>query len=102
MILTMYVFYLDTDNDSFDTMVPYSTRGGSAPHSVAISDSHSDNRLDNVVTNSETNNVVILRGFGCGTFETKISHLLEYDYRPYSIDVTDMNQDRCIDMIIAC
>ncbi len=69
---------------------------------IAIADFDNDNTSDIVVANSGTNNVLILYGFGNGTFGNEESYPLDYGYRPYSVAVTDLNQDDWINSVIAC
>jgi hypothetical protein len=89
-------------NGMFFTGAKYSTGDRSGPYTVVISDLNNDNRSDLAIANSGTNNVFLLYGFGDGTFGNKISYQLGYDYRPYSIAVTDLNHNSLMDIIIAC
>ena len=89
-------------NGTFAIGVTYSTGIGSRPSTVAIADINNDNMMDIGVTNSGTNNVILLYGYGNGTFGNEVSYPLGYDYRPYSIAVNDLNQDGWMDIVIAC
>jgi hypothetical protein len=93
---------LGTGNGTFVIGAMYSTGGRSRPYTVTIADFNNDNRSDLAIANSGTNNVLLLYGFNNGTFGNEVSYSLGYDYRPYSITVTDVNQDGWMDIIIAC
>jgi hypothetical protein len=58
--------------------------------------------MDIAVANSGTSNILLLYGYGNGTFGNEESHPLGYDYLPYSIAVNDWNQDGWVDIVIAC
>jgi hypothetical protein len=89
-------------NGTFAVGTKHSTGTRSRPYALAIADFNHDNMSDIVVANSGTNNVLILYGFGNGTFGNEESYPLGYDYRPYAVTVTDLNQDGWMDIVIAC
>ncbi|CAF1424753.1 unnamed protein product, partial [Rotaria sordida] len=80
-------------NATFAPAVTYLTGDRSHPFAVAIADFDNDNVLDIAVANSGTSTVLLLYGNGNGSFRNEESYQLGYDYRPYSIAVTDLNQD---------
>jgi hypothetical protein len=69
---------------------------------VAIGDFNNDNVSDVVIANSGTNNIFLLYGYGNGTFGNGTSYPFGYDYRPYSVAVTDLNQENWMNIVIAC
>ncbi|CAF1191220.1 unnamed protein product [Rotaria sordida] len=85
----------------FDIIRTYSTGVGSAPYSVAIADFNNDNRLDIVVSNSETDNIAILLGSGNGTFVTRATYSTGALSRPYTVAIADFNNDHIPDIAIA-
>jgi hypothetical protein len=89
-------------NGTFAIEVTYSTGAGSRPYTVAIGDFNNDNILDIAVANSGTSNILLLYGYGNGTFGNETSYSLGYAYQPYSIAVKDLNQDNWMDIVIAC
>jgi hypothetical protein len=89
-------------NGSFTTAATYPTGDRSRPYKVAINDFNNDNISDIAVTNSSTNNILVLYGNRNETFENEVSYALGYDYQPYSIAAKDLNQDGWIDIVIAC
>jgi hypothetical protein len=93
---------LGYDNGTFAIPTMYSTGARSRPYIVAVGDFNNDNRLDIVIANSGTNNIYFLSGHGDGTFGDEASYALGYEYDPYSVAVTDLNQDGWMDIVIAC
>jgi len=55
-----------------------------------------------VIASSGTNNIFLLYGYGNGTFGNETSYALGDGYLPYSVTVTDLNQDNWMDIVIAC
>jgi hypothetical protein len=82
-------------------MMNYLTGHGSFPYSVAVDDFNNDNRLDIVVTNSETNNDFIFRGFGNGTFANEAIFSTGDRSRSYTVVTSDFNNDNKSDLAIA-
>ncbi|CAF2835608.1 unnamed protein product [Rotaria sp. Silwood2] len=85
----------------FDITIAYSTGVGSAPYSVSLADFNNDNQIDIVVTNSETDNIAILLGYGNGTFVIEATYSTGARSRPYTIVVSDFNNDNIPDIAIA-
>jgi hypothetical protein len=92
---------LGRSNRVFDTMMTYSTGIGSAPYSVAIADFNNDTHLDIVVTNSETDNIAILLGYGNGTFAIAVTYSPGVRSRPYTVAIGDFNNDNVSDIVVA-
>jgi hypothetical protein len=80
----------------------YSTGARSRPYTVSIGDFNNDNRSDIVIANSGTNTIFMLYGYGNGSFGDETSYALGYEYLPYSVAVTDLNQDNRMDIVIGC
>jgi hypothetical protein len=93
--------FLGLGNGDFDTMITYSTGISSAPYSVAVGDFNNDNQSDIVVTNSETDNIVILLGYGNGTFALPETYSTGARSRPYTVAITDFNNDNILDIVVA-
>ncbi|CAF1143785.1 unnamed protein product [Adineta steineri] len=89
------------NNGTFTTITNYSTGTRSRPYTIAIGDLNNDNQLDLAITNSGTNNILLLYGCGNGTFTDATSYPLGYDYLPYSLAITNLNQDKWMDIVIA-
>ncbi|CAF1210047.1 unnamed protein product [Adineta ricciae] len=95
------IFY-GNGNGTFVLAAFYSTGTGSQPSTVTIGDLNGDYNLDVVVANSGTSHIFMLYGYGNGTFGDEVSYPLGYESAPYSVALTDLNQDRKIDMVVAC
>jgi len=89
-------------NGTFVIGSTYSTGARSSPYTVSTGDFNKDNKTDIVIANSGTNTILVLYGHGNRTFGNKTSYILGYDYHPYSVAVTDLNQDSWLDIVIAC
>jgi hypothetical protein len=96
------VILLGIGNGTFAIGAVYSTGDRSHPQSIAVADFDNNNIMDIAVANSGTSNILLLYGYGNGTFGNEESHPLGYDYLPYSIAANDLNQDGWMDIIIAC
>ncbi|CAF3577317.1 unnamed protein product [Rotaria sp. Silwood1] len=96
------IIFLGFGNGTFATGETYLTGDRSRPYSVAIADLDNDNIMDIVVANSGTNDILLLYGYGNGTFGKKESYPLGYDYLPSSVAITDLNQDGWRDIVIVC
>jgi hypothetical protein len=70
-------------NKTFKNMKKSSTGIGSAPSSVAIGHLNNDSHLDIVVSNSQTDNIAILFGYGNGTFTTPMTYSTGIRSQPY-------------------
>ena len=96
------VILLGDGTGKFTSGNTYSTGIRSRPYTVTISDFNNDNIRDIAVANSGTNNILLLYGYGNGTFGNQTSYSFGYGYQPYSIAVGDLNEDGWMDIAIAC
>ncbi|CAF3792437.1 unnamed protein product [Rotaria sp. Silwood1] len=92
---------LGRGNGVFDTITTCSTGVGSAPYSVSVADFNKDNQLDIVVTNSGTDNIAILLGYGNATFAIQTTYSTGAHSQPYTIAVGDFNNDNILDIAVA-
>ena len=86
----------------FEKGYTYSTGTRSRPYSISINDLNNDHFMDIAIVNSGTSNILLLYGYGNGTFGNEISYSLGYGSHPYSIATKDLNNDHLIDIVIAC
>ena len=92
---------LGNGKGKFVTQKTYSSGENSRPISIAVGDFNSDNHLDIVVVDSETNNIVIFRGDGNGTVAVVTIYSTGLDSMPSSIAVEDLNKDNRPDIVVA-
>jgi hypothetical protein len=87
------------DNGMSAIGATYSTGDRSRPYNVTIGHFNNDNISDIAAANSGTSKIFLLYGSRNGTFGNETSYPLGYGYHPYSIAVTDLNQDNCHRML---
>ncbi|CAF1367328.1 unnamed protein product, partial [Adineta steineri] len=92
--------FLGTGNGTFMSQITFST-GSSRPLWIAVGDINNDQQLDIVVANYGTNDIGILFGDGLGNFATPKIFSTGYDSVPYSLVVSDLNNDDKLDIIVA-
>ena len=94
------IFYND-GNGSFALSQNYSTGYGSEPSFVSVADLDKDNLMDIVVANTGINTVLILYGSGYRTFTKQEIYSFNYDSRPKSVVIADVNNDGWLDIGVA-
>jgi hypothetical protein len=94
--------FLGHGDGTFAIGATYPTGDRSRPYTVVINDFNNDNISDIAIANSGTNNILLLYGYGNGTFVNETFYPFGYGYNPYSIAVTDLNEDGWMDIVIAC
>jgi hypothetical protein len=94
------IFFGYTD-ESFLSLPSYSTGIASRPTYVAVEDFNNDTRLDIVVANYGTNNVMILLGSGYGTFTSEMTYATGNNSQPCWVAIGDLNNDSRLDIVIA-
>ncbi|CAF4931507.1 unnamed protein product [Rotaria socialis] len=88
-------------NGSFDLMKTISTGLNSQPNALTAYDFNKDGSLDIAVVNSGTQEILILRGYGNGTFLNVTRYPTGNGSRPMSIILADINNDNHVDMIVS-
>jgi hypothetical protein len=79
----------------------YSTGIGSTPIMVVTADFDNNNRLDIVVTNTESDNIISLFGYGNGMFTNGTIYSTGIRSHPYIVTIGDLNNDHRLDIAIA-
>ncbi|CAF1004333.1 unnamed protein product [Adineta steineri] len=79
----------------------YSIEPSSLPTSIAVGDFNYDTRLDIVIANNGTNNIMILYGSGYGTFVSQTNYSTGNDSQPCWVAVSDLNNDNLLDLVVA-
>jgi hypothetical protein len=106
-IVTVFVYsdnigvLLGYGNGIFGDTMTYSTGHNSYPIAVVVSDFNNDHQLDIAVSNSGTNNVGILLGYGNGSFATIMTFSTGDGSFPLGIAVGDFNNDHRLDIVVA-
>ncbi|CAF3754506.1 unnamed protein product, partial [Adineta steineri] len=90
---------LGTGNGTFMSQITFST-GSSRPLWIAVGDMNNDKQLDIVVANYGTNDIGILFGDRIGNFAIPKTFSTGYDSVPYSLVVSDLNNDNKLDIIV--
>ncbi|CAF1944133.1 unnamed protein product [Rotaria magnacalcarata] len=83
--------FLGGRNRIFSNITTFSTGNNSHPLSLAVSDFNNDSLTDIVVTNYNTNNIIILIGYGNGSFSMLKSYSTGDNSQPKSIVTGDFN-----------
>ncbi|CAF3964587.1 unnamed protein product, partial [Adineta steineri] len=91
----------DYENGSFSFITSYSTGILSAPSSITSAYLNKDNYLDIIVTLFGTNKILVFYGLNNGTFQEAKSYALEYNARPQSIIIGDIDNNSLLDIIVA-
>jgi hypothetical protein len=93
--------FLGYVSESFLSAPAYSTGFSSQPTSIAVGDFDNDTRLDVVVANNGTDNVMVLFGSGYGTFVSQAMYSTGYGSHPCWVAVGDFNNDSRLDIVVA-
>ena len=91
---------LGLGNGNFTIPTTFFTGYDSLPYFIAVGDFNNDNKLDITVANFGTNNVGILLGYGNGTFSIQTTYMTGANTHPYSIAVSDLNNDTHLDIAV--
>ncbi|CAF5216253.1 unnamed protein product, partial [Rotaria magnacalcarata] len=98
VILTMMA---TKDTEEFSTNTAYSTGFQSNPYTVSVGDMNHDNRLDIVVVNYGTDNLLVFFGKGDGTFSQSNSYPTGPNSTPFGVLIADFNDDNYLDIATA-
>jgi hypothetical protein len=93
--------FLGYVSESFLNAPSYPTGLFSQPISIAVGDFDNDTRLDVVVANNGTDNVMVLFGSGYGTFISQTTYSTGNDSNPCGVAVGDFNNDNRLDIVVA-
>jgi hypothetical protein len=87
-------------NGTFDDMMTYSTGPGSLPIYISIDDFNDDNQLDIAAVNSQTKEIVVLFGFGDGSFLLGKGYSTGISSSPISLTIGDFDSDTRLDIAV--
>jgi hypothetical protein len=93
--------FLGYGNGSFATIVTYSLGQSSSPIAVDVGDLNGDGHLDIVETNSGTDSVGVLFGYGNGTFFVSQIYSTGQGSQPFSVALGDFDNDSRLDIVVA-
>ncbi|CAF1145104.1 unnamed protein product [Adineta steineri] len=92
---------INVGNGTFRPQTSYSTGTNSNPQSVFVADVNQDNKPDIIVGNHGTDSVGVFLNYGNGTFHPQTTYSTGSGSNPYSVFVTDVNNDNKPDIIVA-
>ena len=92
--------FLGYGNGSFGSQILYSTGYDSFPYCVVVGDLNNDHSLDILVANYGTDNVGMFLGNGTGNFTAQTTYSTSLGSKPYSIAVSDFNNDGHFDIAV--
>jgi hypothetical protein len=104
------VAYDDSDNadilianniQTFTNQKTYSTGFDSQPSSLDVGDFNNDILLDIIIADYATSDIVILLGYGNGTFGELLNYPLVNGSLPFSVLVGNLNNDKKLDYSVA-
>jgi hypothetical protein len=93
--------FMGYGDGSFAAIVTYSTGASLRPLSVAVGDLNYDNQLDIIEANSGTDSIGVLLGNGNGTFSVVKLYPIGTGSQPYSLALSDFNNDSRLDIVVA-
>ena len=93
--------FLGFGNGSLSLLTTYSAGLNSTPNSIALGDLNNDSYLDIVVAHQSTGSVGVFQGYGNGSFAPQAVYFLEKGSRPYSVVLSDFNDDDQLDIAVA-
>jgi hypothetical protein len=93
--------YIGYDNGSFIIENTFSTGDNSQPQMLLSADLNNDNILDIAVTNTGNDNIGIFLGYGNGSFQSMKTYDTGSQSLPYSLSVSDFNNDNRSDLVVA-
>ena len=88
-------------NGSFAPVKTYSTGNGSQPQYISVGHFNHDNISDIAVAIIGTNNIVVLFGFGDGSFLLGSAYSTGHGSLPYALANGDFNRDGRLDVAVA-
>ena len=89
---------LGYENGSFTLVKNYATGIGSQPSCISLGDFNNDSISDIAVTNFGTNNIVVLFGFGDGSFVLGRPYSTGSRAKPWGLVTGDFNKDNQLDI----
>lgn len=88
-------------NGSFGSETNYPTGPNSLPQHVNVGDFNGDNQIDIVVSDSKSDNIIILLGNGDGTFDKDLTYPMGLQSSPTWVAIDNLNSDNSLDLVVA-
>ncbi|CAF1265918.1 unnamed protein product [Adineta ricciae] len=92
--------FLGTGYGTFRSQMTFLTGNDSMPYAVSIGDLNNDTYTDIVFANHAEENIGIFFGLGNGSFASKITYSTGFMSDPYSLVLSDLNNDTYVDIIV--
>lgn len=93
--------FLGQGDGNFIPMTNYSTGMRSIPVSIVAKDMNRDGHADLVVANRGSNEVLVFTGTGSGVFDEPKRYSMDYNARPQSVAIGDIDDDGMLDIAVA-
>ncbi|CAF2552884.1 unnamed protein product [Rotaria sp. Silwood2] len=88
-------------NGSFSTIMTYQLGTNASPGGLDVGDLNNDGKIDIAIADYGTNNVIILIGYGNGSFASMMYFSAGNNSQPLSIVMADFNRDNRLDIAVA-
>lgn len=86
---------------TFMNLKTSSTGSDSHPQSIVLGNFYNDTELDIISIDRKSNDIIIIKGNGDGSFLLEITYSTGYDSNPYAIAISDFDKDNKSDVAIA-
>ena len=92
---------IGNENGTFDDTMTFSIISHCGLNFVTVADLDNDNQADIIAVSSSRNNIIILFGFGNGTFADIRIYSTGDGSQPNSASISDFNSDSILDLAVA-
>ncbi|CAF1053779.1 unnamed protein product [Adineta steineri] len=94
------LIFLGYGDGTFSRQDAFSTGSNTAPFSCAIADMNNDKYLDIIISDCDAGKVILLMGFGNGSFANEQSYSTIDNSCLKSVAISDFNNDSVLDIVV--